>query len=266
MDRNPFVRTGLVFIIVILFVLVSMLPAVCSLSMEKGARNIQLKKKGVRDDNDTTPPATTISFDPPIPNGCNGWYVSNVTVTLNATDNESGVWRTYCSLLPPGQVYTEPIVLSNDDIYYIYFWSVDYAGNVELPKSVGIKIDKTPPVLILNYTWVRIGFKKYNIIVTVTCYDAMTGIAKIEFYFNGELQETVTGPGPPEYVWTYNYIPLPNVTIKVIVFDSACNVAEAEIINPHSTSAQSQSQLIQNFLLRHHTIKEIPPGLSKVNQ
>ena len=265
MDRNPIVRKGLVFIIIVFFVVISILPNVGSLSMEKGATNTQICKNDLRDDNDTTPPVTTISFDPPVPNGCNGWYVSNVTVILNATDNESGVWRTYCSLLPPGQVYTEPILLSKDGIYYIYFCSVDYAGNVELPKSVGVKIDKTPPVIILNYTWVRIGFKKYTIIVTVTCYDAMSGMAKIEFYFNGVLQETVTGAGP-DYVWTYEYVPLPNVTIKVIVFDNACNIAEAEIINPHSTSARSQSQLIQNFLMRHHTINGILFGLKKVNQ
>lgn len=40
---------------------------------------------------DTTPPVTTLSFDPPTPDGLNGWYVSNVTITLNATDNQSGV-------------------------------------------------------------------------------------------------------------------------------------------------------------------------------
>jgi hypothetical protein len=34
---------------------------------------------------DTTPPVTTISFNPPEPDGENGWYVSNVTVILNAS-------------------------------------------------------------------------------------------------------------------------------------------------------------------------------------
>ena len=40
---------------------------------------------------DTTPPVTTHSLDPPEPDGWNGWYVSDVNVTLTATDDESGV-------------------------------------------------------------------------------------------------------------------------------------------------------------------------------
>lgn len=39
----------------------------------------------------TTPPVTSITKDPSSPDGDNGWYVSPVTFTLNATDLESGV-------------------------------------------------------------------------------------------------------------------------------------------------------------------------------
>ena len=44
---------------------------------------------------DTTPPVTTISFDPPEPDGLNDWYLTNVTITLEATDDMSGVNITY---------------------------------------------------------------------------------------------------------------------------------------------------------------------------
>ena len=40
----------------------------------------------------------------------------------------------------------------------------------------------------MNYTWKKIG-ATYNIIVTATCADAMSGMQKVEFYFNGELQK-----------------------------------------------------------------------------
>lgn len=40
---------------------------------------------------DITPPTTTYSINPAAPNGSNGWYVTPVTITLNATDLDSGV-------------------------------------------------------------------------------------------------------------------------------------------------------------------------------
>lgn len=40
---------------------------------------------------DTTPPVTTHSLNPPEPDGDNGWYVNDVEVMLNATDDMSGV-------------------------------------------------------------------------------------------------------------------------------------------------------------------------------
>lgn len=39
----------------------------------------------------TTPPTTTETFDPSSPDGRNGWYVSPLDITLEATDLESGV-------------------------------------------------------------------------------------------------------------------------------------------------------------------------------
>jgi hypothetical protein len=204
---------------------------------------------------DTTPPVTTATFDPPEPNN-NGWYNTFVQVTLNATDNESGVWKTYCSLLPPGEVYTEPIRIYRDGIYYIYFCSIDYAGNVEIPKSVGIKIDKTPPLVILSWTWQKVG-SVYNIILSVKCYDAMSGLCGIvDIYFNGVLQETVTGPGP-DYVWAYQYAPLPNFTIKIVTYDIAGNIGEVEIINPHSIPSPSNPNVQKNTNLNYNLLNNL---------
>jgi|GEM_PF-4608438 len=184
-----------------------------------GGATIQVMSFGVPFD-DVTPPVTTISFDPPTPTGGNGWYVSAVTVTLNATDNESGVCRTFCSLSPGGN-YTGPLVVSLDGIYEITFYSVDYAGNVEGMKSAVLKIDQAPPMIEVDLTMEKVG-SVYNIIINVTCLDLMSGMAKGESYFNGELQQTVAGPGP-SFVWTFQYTPLPSFTIKVMMYDIAGN-------------------------------------------
>jgi hypothetical protein len=85
---------------------------------------------------DTTPPVTTISFIPPESSGQNGWYVYDVTVILNASDNDSGVNVTkYRVYYQPWKNYTEPFILSKEgrDIQIEYF-SVDNAGNIETVK------------------------------------------------------------------------------------------------------------------------------------
>jgi hypothetical protein len=227
MEKKPIARKSMGVFIALLFVGISLAPMMSGLSIEKSIWDVQLCENGVRDENDTTPPVTTISFDPPVPNGQNGWYVSDVMVTLNATDNDSGVWRTFCSISPGGN-YTEPILVSQDGIYEITFYSIDYAGNVEVMKSAFLKIDKTPPKGIVDLTLEKVG-SVYNMIITVTCLDENNSIAKVEFYFNGALQETITGAGP-EYVWTYQYIPLlTSFTIKVVVYDTAGNIYVVEI-------------------------------------
>ena len=198
MDKNPFITKGLSLGIILLFVGITVNP-ITGISSNR---------------DDTTPPMTTISFNPPVPDGMNGWYVSPVTVTLNATDNESGVWRTFCNLSPGGN-YTEPILVSQDGIYEITFYSIDYAGNVEATKSVWIKIDKTPPKVIMDWDWEQVG-SVINIIVTATCTDAMSATMNVEFYFNDELVETVTGAGPRTYVWTFQFTPLLSFTIKAV--------------------------------------------------
>lgn len=81
--------------------------------------------------------------------GNNGWYKSNVLVTLNAADETSGsgILKTEYSL-DNGQtinIYSEPFTVSLEKINKLKFRSVDNAGNEEDPKETEIKIDKTAP-------------------------------------------------------------------------------------------------------------------------
>jgi hypothetical protein len=152
---------------------------------------------------DTTPPVTTCTLDPPDPDGENGWYVNDVTVTLNATDNESGVnitkYRTTDA--PSWQIYTKPFTLTKDgDDILIEYFSIDNAGNTEPVKNATVNIDQTKPSILLDYTWGGDPWRGYTIFFTAICNDTGSGMEKVEFYFNEMLQTTVTGPGP-EYVW-----------------------------------------------------------------
>ena len=140
-------------------------------------------------DDDTTPPVTTVTLDPPEPDGDNGWYVSDVEVTLYATDDLSGVNTTYYRINNgTWEMYTEPFILESDGYYMIEYYSVDNAGNEEEVKSAEIKMDQTPPTVelkresIVNETGVKVIFSAY-------CDDVTSGLkGGVEFYMNDELQ------------------------------------------------------------------------------
>jgi hypothetical protein len=96
---------------------------------------------------DSTPPVTTLSFDPEVPDGHSNWYVSNVTVTLNATDDFSGVNVTYYRINGgEWQLYNYPFLLNKSNYYTIEYYSIDNAGNVEDVQSASCKVDVVPPV------------------------------------------------------------------------------------------------------------------------
>lgn len=80
--------------------------------------------------------------------GNNGWYISNVTVSLSAVDNESGsgIDKTEYSFdNTTWQKYTIPPIIGNEGKTIIYYRSSDLVGNLEQTKQVEIKIDKTAP-------------------------------------------------------------------------------------------------------------------------
>lgn len=95
---------------------------------------------------DKTKPTTTDSE--PAADGCNGWYHGTVQVTLNASDNLSGVQITkYKVDGGSAQTYSGPFNVGGDGIHSVEYWSVDKADNVENHHTISIKIDGTPPVI-----------------------------------------------------------------------------------------------------------------------
>src|SRR5439155_1214930 len=76
--------------------------------------------------------------------GQNGWYAGNVTITLNATDDRSGVaYTTYHLDGSPVRTYSNPIVVSADGIHTLTYHSADRAGNVEVHKDATFQKDGT---------------------------------------------------------------------------------------------------------------------------
>jgi hypothetical protein len=77
----------------------------------------------------------------------NGWYSTNATMELSASDDLSGVENTEYRIgeSEEWKTYTEPVVFDKDGVYKIQYHSKDKAGNVEEIKEITIQIDKTAP-------------------------------------------------------------------------------------------------------------------------
>ena len=142
---------------------------------------------------DSTPPTSSITLGPGSPNGNNGWYFSNVHVTVSAADNAggSGVAETRCVLdpasapatfdaIPAGCAYTAGADVTTDGQHIIYAASKDNAGNKETPQSSSFKIDKTAPTNVSgapNRAADHNGWYNHAVDVVFTGNDATSGIA-----------------------------------------------------------------------------------------
>jgi hypothetical protein len=207
--------------IVILLMGISTMPLAVSLFVEKHISTKELIcKSSLRYENDTTPPITTISFDPQEPNGENGWYVS-LTVILNATDDLSGVKEIRYiyngNHTIPGDYGTFPI---EDGDLLFECWAIDNAGNEEFPHHyviIPFDIDYTAPEIDLTFE-VTGGnrLSGWDLTFTATATDCISGMNRVEFYLNnstgGFLQKTVDGSGPL-YQWTYHVSTFPEARV-----------------------------------------------------
>ena len=187
-------------------------------------------------------------YDPAVPNGEAGWYVDDVTITLNASDPmsngvSSGVKEIRYTVNGGNEEVisgsTGSFILTQDgnDIA-VEYWAVDWVGNVEATKNAfTIDIDQTVPDVDLIYEvlgWTPLEGWEFQF--TATASDAMSGMNRVEFYFNNQLQETVNGTGP-DYVWTLFYFPLPGKAIfTAVAYDNAGLFNSDDIINPEASS------------------------------
>jgi hypothetical protein len=251
MKKEWFVKT-LALGIVVLFISVAFIPSI-------GVSNYL---------EDNTPPVTTCTLDPPYPDGLNGWYVNDVNVTLNATDDLSGVKEIYYRVAEgewknSSGDYVKFILdydcLIND---FIEFYAVDFAGNQEEIKSFCcIDMDQQPPEYWYHVDWEICRLFSYKITIHTGFWDNCSGVERFEFLINDVLQETITGPGP-SFSWCLKYFPIKNFIIKIICYDMAGNKAVLVInsdIHPRFRSVNQYLEIewILRFFYRYPLIQQI---------
>jgi hypothetical protein len=82
------------------------------------------------------------------------WRNADFTITLTAIDHESGVAETYYRIndgpIKAVTVDGYPLITTEGSNNTLEYWSVDRAGNEELPHKIltGIKLDKTAPSVV----------------------------------------------------------------------------------------------------------------------
>jgi hypothetical protein len=129
-------------------------------------------------------PVTTIALTTVAPDGANGWYVTPLPVSVDATDADSTVAETRCILDPataPATFDELPAgcsigTVSTDGEHIVYAASVDTEGNTTNVVSLSFKIDQTDPVLAptLNTTTVTLG--QTGVTASPNATDATSGV------------------------------------------------------------------------------------------
>ena len=115
--------------------------------------------------------------------GSNGWYVTNVLVTLTAADLDNDIAATkYTVDGGAPQDYAVPFAVTGDLVHVITFWSEDQSGNVETAGSQTIKIDTTPPTVRFGAQSPAangFGWSNTPVDIPFTSDDNLSGIASV---------------------------------------------------------------------------------------
>ena len=144
---------------------------------------------------DTTPPVTTATGLQAANN--TGWRATGQSVTLSATDGQSGVKATYYTIDGGAQqTYSAPFVVSAAGTHTIVYWSVDVAGNTEAHHTGYVNIDTTAPATTAtglqanNHT----GWATTSQTVTLSATDAQSGVTTTYYTIDGGTQLLYAGP------------------------------------------------------------------------
>lgn len=124
---------------------------------------------------DRTDPVTTVT------GSGSGWTNSNVTLTLSAGDNLSGVKATHFQLDTQPATTGTSVAITTEGRHTLRYWSVDAADNAEAENSIQVWVDKTAPTIGHTQSPVAngAGWNNGSVTVTFSCADpeGLSGLA-----------------------------------------------------------------------------------------
>lgn len=134
---------------------------------------------------DSAAPVTTASGVP------SGWATDSVTVDLAPDD--AGAMVRYRIGDGATLAYSAPFAIRHEGETAVTYWSQDAAGNVEQPRSLKVRIDRTSPVIEGDVMPVYRGSAGFSIGAT----DTVSGVAGLSWSLDGGTTRTASS-GPVE--------------------------------------------------------------------
>jgi plastocyanin len=150
---------------------------------------------------DTTPP--TVNAEVSGNREPDGDYLGSATVTLSASDAESGVDFVEYEVDDTGfQRYSTPVVVSALGDHAVQYRATDKAGNLSPVGSVSFRVveppveDTTPPTVSAVVTGERDTNGNYvgSALVTLSAEDAQSGVDRVEYSLDGAAFARYTEP------------------------------------------------------------------------
>ncbi len=230
---------------------------------------------------DETRPVSSHALNPLYPDGENGWYVSDVEVTLEAYDpmsydvSSGADFINYRVNDGPIQTIDGDEVIEGtflitqaddkDDVK-VEYWAVDNVGNVEDSHTFYIDMDQTDPTIDLTYEVVSgnpiVG---WTLLFTATSTDHTSGMDRVEFFLNKVLQTVVSGSGPT-YQWSFIYHGDFVIDIRADAYDIAGNRASDIVEDSKPISFNYNNQNSHHKLWSPKNLNNIHTKTSQVER
>ncbi|MGZ9584234.1 Ig-like domain-containing protein [Paenibacillus marinisediminis] len=132
----------------------------------------------------TAGPKTNVILNPTSPNGNNGWYTSDVTVTMATYGDMLSVNKTEYRINDGDwMVYNSPFTVAEEGVHTVEYRGIDSAGYVEASQFIQLKIDKTAPTIGLSLDKTVLSQPNHKMVpikATITHSDLISGISSFE--------------------------------------------------------------------------------------
>jgi hypothetical protein len=236
-------RKGLVFGIVVLFIGMSGITLAGTLSIEK--QIIQESSPSAYSAGGTSG-ISLITIEAVGETGLNNWF-NNIGFTFSYESEDIAEIK-YKVGYGPWQTYNEPFYVFDDgEEIWLEWYAVDHWGNQsDIDGPFIFNLDQTDPTIDLTYEVISGNpWQGWVIELTATATDVMSGMDRVEFYLNDELQSTVSGAGPT-YQWSFTYFGDISIDMYATAFDNAGNSATDIIEEPCLYDVPSESVVEEN--------------------